>query len=155
MCIRKRKTVSYIQCVYVPDFVCQKEGNCIAPTVCLLFRFCASESVKLYHTYSIVMFYMLCIRKMEAVSYQQIERNFIISRMCVCSDNFGRKIRALVCLFELCEKDEIVSHQQYIYVLDFVYQKKGNRIKPTVCLWSRFCISERVKLYHTYIMFIL
>jgi hypothetical protein len=82
------------------------------------------------------MFYMLCIRKMEAVSYLQIERNCTISRMCVCSDNFGRKIRALVCLFELCQKD-------------------GNCITPTIYLCSRFCVSEKGKQHQTYSMFMI
>ena len=34
LCIRKRGTVSYLYCVYVAEFVFQKEGNCIIPTVC-------------------------------------------------------------------------------------------------------------------------
>jgi len=33
--IRKRETVSYLQCVYVLDFMYQKEGNCIIRTLCL------------------------------------------------------------------------------------------------------------------------
>jgi hypothetical protein len=35
VCIRKRETVSYLQYVYALDFVHQKEGNCIIPTICL------------------------------------------------------------------------------------------------------------------------
>jgi hypothetical protein len=54
--IRKRETVSYLQYVYVLDFVYQKEGNCVIPTVCLCSRFCVSERGKLCHTYSMFMF---------------------------------------------------------------------------------------------------
>ena len=40
-------------------------------------------------------------------------------------------------------KRENVSYLQYVYLLACVYQKEGNCIIPTVCLWSRFCVSER------------
>jgi hypothetical protein len=50
-------------------------------------------------------------------------------------------------------KSETVSHLQYVYDRDFVYQKEGNCVMPTVCLWSRFCVSERGKLCHAYIIF--
>ena len=92
LCIRKRETVSYLQYVYVLDFVYQKEGNCIIRTICLCSRFCISERWKLYHTYIMFMIYTLCIRKRETVSYLQ-----------------------------------------YVYDLDFLYQKEGNCVIPTVC----------------------
>ena len=54
----------------------------------------------------------------------------------------------------LCiRKGETVSYLQYVYVLGFVYQKEGNCITPTICLCSRFCVSERRKLHHIYNMF--
>ena len=42
VCIRQGEAVSYIQYVYVLDFVYQKGGNCIIPTICLCYRFCVS-----------------------------------------------------------------------------------------------------------------
>ena len=50
MCSRKSETVSYLQYVYVVDFVDQKKENCIILTVCLLSRFCVSEKRELYHS---------------------------------------------------------------------------------------------------------
>jgi len=47
---------------------------------------------------------------------------------------------------------ETVSLQEYVYVLDFVYQKEGNCFMPTVCLWTILCIRKGT-LYHTYNMF--
>jgi len=123
--------VSCIQYVYVLDFVYQKKGNCIIPTLCLWSRLCVSERGnciipticlfhrlcvpergKLYHTYNIFMFKHLCIRKRETVSYIQ-----------------------------------------YVYVLDFGYQKEGSCIIPTIYLCSRIRVSERGKLYDTYNIF--
>jgi hypothetical protein len=98
LCIRKKETVAYLQYVHVLDFVHQKDRNCMIPTVCSWPRFCVSERVKLYDTYNMFIFCILCIRKRETVSYLQ-----------------------------------------YVYVLDFVYQKA----------------SERAKLYHTYSMFMI
>ena len=80
VCIRKRETASYLQYIYVLDLVYQKERNCIIPTVYLCSRFCVSERERLYHTWNMFMFYIVCIRQGEAVS-------------CI----------------------------QYVYVLDFVY----------------------------------
>jgi hypothetical protein len=72
--IAKGETVSYLQYVYVLDFVhqkgelChtynmfvldfvyQKEGNCNILTACLCSRCCVSERGKLYHTYNMFMF---------------------------------------------------------------------------------------------------
>jgi hypothetical protein len=50
MCSRKSETVSYLQYVYVVEFVDQKEENCIILTVCLLSRLCVSEKRELYHS---------------------------------------------------------------------------------------------------------
>jgi len=47
---------------------------------------------------------------------------------------------------------EAVSALQYVYHLDFVYEKEGNCIITTMCL---FCVSERRRLYHTYNMFMI
>ena len=52
LCFRKRKTVSYLQYVYVLDFVYQKEGNCIIPTICLCSWVCVLEREILCHTYN-------------------------------------------------------------------------------------------------------
>jgi hypothetical protein len=114
LCIRQKETVSYLQYVHDLGFGYQKEGNCMIPTVCSWPRVCVSERVKLYHTYNMFIFYILCIRKRETVSYLQ-----------------------------------------YVHDLECVYQKEGNCIIPTVCSWSRMCVSERRKVYHTYNMFIL
>ena len=115
------------------------------PTVCLRSRICVSERGKLYHTNNMFIFYALCMRKKETVSYLTYS------------------------MFMIIRKRETVSYLQYVYVLDFmhqekinciipticlhsvfVYQKEGNCIIPTVCLWSRLCASDREKLYHTY-----
>ena len=131
--IRKRETVSYLQYVYDLDFVHQKEGNYIIPTICLCSRFYASKRGKLCHTYSMFMFQILCIRKKESVSYLQ-------------------------CVYDLnlfIRKSETVSCLQYVFVIDFVYLKEGNSMISTVCLWSRFCVSERGKLCYAYNMFII
>jgi hypothetical protein len=52
-------------------------------------------------------------------------------------------------------KREAVSYLQYVDDLDFVYQKGGNSVMPTVCLCSRLCVSERVKLSLTNSMFMI
>ena len=92
--IKKFENVSYLQYVYVLDFVYQKEGNCIIPTLCLSSRFWVSKSLKLYHTYSMYMFQIVCIRKRETVSYLQYvyvldcmyqrEGNCILTTICLC-----------------------------------------------------------------------
>ena len=112
VCIRKRETASYLQYIYVLDLVYQKERNCIIPTFYSCSRFGVSEREKLHHTYSLFMFYIVCIRKRETTSYLQ-----------------------------------------YIYVLDLVYQKERDCIIPKICLCSILCVSDRGKLYHTYSMF--
>ena len=137
------ETVSYQQHVCIPCFVYQKEGNCIIPTICLWSRFCISEKGKLYHTNNMSVFYVLCIRKRETVSYQQYvydlefvyqkEGNCIIPTLCLWSR---------YCVAER----KTVSYLQYIYVLEVVYQKGGSCIIPTICLWYRFCVAERGKL---------
>jgi hypothetical protein len=108
LCISKRETVSYLQYVYVLDFVYEKVENCITHAVFLWSIHFESERGKLYQTYSMLMNYTFCSRKKETVSYLQ-----------------------------------------YVYDLDCVKRKEGNCIEPTVCLWSRLCVSERGKLYHT------
>jgi hypothetical protein len=42
-----------------------------------------------------------------------------------------------------------VSYLQYVFDLDFAYQKERSCIIQTVCLSSRFCVSEIGKLHHT------
>ena len=57
-------------------------------------------------------------------------------------------------MYMLCiRKRETVSQIQYVYDLDCMYRKGGNCIILSVCLCSRFCVSERGKLHHTYNMF--
>ena len=172
LCTRKRKTVSYLQYVYVLDCMYQKVGNCIIPTICLCFRFCVSKRWKLNHIQSMLMFQMLCIRMMETVSYQQYvydldffyqkEGNCIIPTICLytifCASeieklyhNYNLFMIQILCII----KRETVSYQQYVYDLDFVYQKEGNCIMPSVCLCSRFYVSEIGTMYHTYNMFMI
>jgi hypothetical protein len=136
--------------MYVPHCLYQKEGNCVIHTICVWPSFYVSESGKLYHTCNMFMFWSLCSRKREAVSYIQhvydldfMNRkgwNCIIPTICLCSG---------VCVSE----GGTVSYLHYVYVLDIVYQKGGNCIIPTICLCYRFCVSERGKLYHTHNMF--
>ena len=53
----------------------------------------------------------------------------------------------------LCfRKRETVSCMQYVYVIDFVHKKEENCITPTICLCSRFCVSGRGEVFHTYSM---
>ena len=75
------------------------------------------------------MLYIFCSRKRETVSYLQY----------------------IYVLNVVYHKD--VSHMQYLYYIDILNKKEGNCIKPTVCLLSRLCLSERGKLYHAYNMF--
>ena len=132
VCGRKRETVSYLQYVYVLEFMWQKEGNCILPTLCLCSRLYVAERGKLYPTYSMFMFQIVCGRKRE---------NCILPTVCLCSRLY------------VAEKRETVSYLQYVYVLDCMQQKEGNCILPTVCLCSRLYVAERGKLYPTYSMF--
>ena len=104
----------------------QNERNCIIPTICLCSRFCVSERRKLYYTHNMFMFYALCIKKRETLSYLQYAYD----------------------LDFVYQKEGDLSYLQYVYALDFVYQKKGNCIIPTICLCPRFCVSERGKLDH-------
>ena len=39
------------------------------PITCLCSRFCASERGKLYHTYTMFIFWIMCIKKRETASY--------------------------------------------------------------------------------------
>ena len=102
----------YQSYIYVPHCLYQKEGNCVIHTICVWPSFYVSERGKLYHTCNMFMFWSLCSRKREAVSYIQ-----------------------------------------HVYHLDFMNRKGGNCIIPTICLCSRFCVSERRKLYYTHNMF--
>jgi hypothetical protein len=74
------------------------------PMLCLCSRFRVSERGKLYHTYSMFMIYILCIRKRGTVSYLH----------CVYVVDF------------VYPKGGTVSYLQYVYVLDFVLQKEGD-----------------------------
>ena len=126
---QKRVTVSYLQYVYVLDFVYKKDGNCIIPTVCLCSRLCESDSQKLHHTYSISMLQILCIRKWETASYPQF---------CYVLDFVYQTYSIFIFQILCTRKSEAVSCLQYVYFLDFVYQKERNCIIPTICLFSRF-----------------
>jgi hypothetical protein len=81
------------------------------PITCLCSRFCVSEGTKLYHTYTMFIFWIMCIKKRETASYIQ-----------------------------------------FVYDLDCVYQKEENCVMYTICLWSRFRVAARGKLYHTHSM---
>ena len=75
--------------------LCQKEGNCIIPTVCLFSKFCVSERGKLHHTYNMAIHLIMCIRKKEAFPCLQYvydldfmykkDGNCIIPTVCLCS----------------------------------------------------------------------
>ena len=156
LCIRKRKTVSYLHYVHDLECVHRKDGNCIISTVCLCSIFCVSERGKLYHTYSMFMIQILCIRKRETVSYLQYvyvldfvhkkvsERgklnhsyNMFIFQVCVSERVKLYHTYNMFMFYILCiRKRETVSYLQYVYVLDFVYKK----------------VSERGKLHHAYTM---
>ena len=103
LCIRKRETVSYLQFVHDLDFEYKKEGNCMMPTVCSWSRMCASERRKLYITYSMFMFLILCIRK-----YQK-EGNCIMHTLCLCS--------------RLCASER--GKMYHIYNICIFYRKEG------------------------------
>ena len=80
LCIKKRETVSYLQCVYDPEFVYQKYANCIIPTVCLIFRLCASERRNLYHSNMIRTFWQWTI-KSNSIPIWVVEMEEIVSCM--------------------------------------------------------------------------
>ena len=48
-----------------------------------------------------------------------------------------------------------MAYLQYVYDLDYVYQKERNCMIPTVCLLSRLGVSQGGKLCHTYNMFMI
>jgi len=67
----------------------------------------------------------------------------IIDTICLCSSLFVSERGKLYHTYSIfmiqilgIRKRETVSHLQYIYVLDFVYQKLGNCIIPTVSIVS-------------------
>ena len=118
------------------------------------------------------MIQIVCITQRETVSYlpyvydldyvYQEEGNSIISTICLlsrfCISERGKPYHTysmfmiqIVCITQR----ETVLYLPYVYDLDYVYQKEGNCIISTVCLLSRFCVSERGKLYHTYSMFMI
>ena len=149
LCSRNRESVSYLQYVYVLDFMQQIEGNCILPTVCLCSRFYVAEIGNLYPTYSMFMFQILCSRKRETVSYSM----FMFSILCSRKRESVSYLQYVYVLDFMQQKEGNVSHLQYVYVLDCMQQKEGNCILPTVCLCSRFYVVERGNLYPTYSMF--
>ena len=70
-CVSERGNCVILTICYVLYFVLQKEGNCVMHTLCLWYRFCVSERGKLYHTYNMIMFQILGIRKRGSISYLQ------------------------------------------------------------------------------------
>jgi len=120
-----------IQYVYVLDFVYQKKGNCIIPTLCLWSRLCVSERGNCIIP-TICLFHRLCVP--ERGKLYHTYNIFIFKNLCFI-------------------KRETLSYLQYVFILDFVYQKEGNCIIPTICLCPRLCVPERGKLYHTYNIF--
>ena len=74
---------------------------------------------------------------------------FCVSERGKFSHRWSMFIFSILCF----RKRETVSYLQYMYVLGFVYQKEGNCIIPTICLYSICCVSERGKLHHTYNIF--
>ena len=137
LCTRKRETVSYIKYVYVLDFLYQKEGNCIIPIICICSKFCVPVRGKLYHTYNMSMFQILCTRKRETVSYikyvyvldfvYQKEGNYVIPIICLCSR------------FCVPQRGKLYHTCNMSMFQIFLYQKEINCIIPTICLCSRFC----------------
>ena len=112
LCIRKRKISSSLQYVYLLDFVYQKEGHFIIPTICLWSRLCVSEKGKLYHTYSMFMIEIVCIRKRKTVlcidyvcdleSVYQKERKCIIPTSCLSSRSCVSERRKLCHAYNMC-----------------------------------------------------
>ena len=92
---------------------------------------------------------IMCIRKSETVSYLQYVYDLVL---CIRKRETVSYLQYVYALVLCIRKRETVSYLQFVYVLDFVYQKEGNCITPTTCICSRFCVSERGKLYHTYSM---
>ena len=147
------------------------------PTVCSWSRMCTSERRKLYHTYSMFMFLILCVRKHQKKGNRVIPTLCLCSRFCVSERGKLYHTYIMFIFYILCiGRRETVSYLQYVYILYFVYQKEGNCIIPTVCLcswfcvyesirkretawcihclFSRLCVSDRGKMYHIYNIFI-
>jgi hypothetical protein len=130
LCIRKRETVSCLQYVYVLDYVYQKEGNCIIPTVYLCSTVCLSGRGNCIIP-TICLCFRLCVSEREkSVSYPLY----------------------VYVLDFVYWKERKLSYLQYIYVLDYVYRKEANCIMTTICSLPRFCVSEKGRQYHTYNM---
>ena len=122
-----------------------------------------------HDTYNKSMSQILCIRKRETVvclqyvyglnTVYQKEGNCIIPTICLCSrlceSGRGKLYRtySIFMIQTFCiRKRKTVSYLEFVYVQDFVYEKEGHFIIPTICLSSRLCVSYRGKLYHTYSM---
>ena len=140
LCTWKRETASCLQYVYVLDFVYMEEGNCVIPTTCLCTKFWVSERGNQCYTYTMFMLYFV---------YQK-EGNCIMPTICLCP-RFCVSERDKLChTYSMCliqtlhiRKKGAVSFKQYVYHLDFVYQKQENCIIPAVWLVSELCVSER------------
>ena len=151
LCIRKKETVSYLQYVHDLEFVYQKEGNYMIPTVCSWPRCCASERVKLYHTYNMFIFYILCIRKRETVPYLQYVHDLDFEYQ-----KKGNCMIPTVCSWSrMCASERRKLYHTYSMFMFLIlcirkYQKEGNCIMHALCLCSRLCVSERENMYHTY-----
>jgi hypothetical protein len=103
----------------------------IIPILCLFPRSRVAERGKLYHAYCMFMFYIVCIRKRETASYLQY--------IYVLDLVYQKERNCIIPTVYLCPR--------------FVYQKERDCIIPKICLCSILCVSDRGKLYHTYIMF--
>jgi hypothetical protein len=153
------ETESFLHYVYVLDFVYQKEGNWIIPTLCLCSRFCVSERGKLHHISTMFMFYVCVSERAKLYVYilyfvYQKGGNCMISTVCSWSRFYVSERRKLyhTCsmfmFYILCiRKRKNVSYIQYIYILS----ERGNTL-----LFLKYdyglvlCISEQKNLHHTY-----
>ena len=159
LCIRKRETVSYLQCVHDLNFFIRKREPVSYLQYVYVLNFVLSERGKLHHTYNMFMFQIVCIRKRETVScleyvydldclYQKRE-NCIMPTICLlvrfCVSERGKPYHAysMFMIQILCtRKWKTVSFLQHFQHLYFVYQKEGTCIIPTLCLCSRSLESE-------------
>ena len=148
-CIRKRETVSCLQYIYELDFVYQKMEDCIIPTAFLSSGFCVSERGKLYYAYS-----MFIIQKEESCIIPtvwfcfslyisdrgKLHHNcnmFMVQIYLIVRGNLHHIYIMIVVQNLYITKRQIVSYLKHFYHFDFVYQKEGNYIMPTICLSSR------------------
>ena len=177
--------VNILDLVYQKERNCVMPTICLCSRLCLskrgklhhtnsifMFYSLSIRKGKLHHTYYMFMFQIMCIRKREIC---------IIPTICLCSrfcvlEREKVIIPTVYLCFRLCvsergklyhdnnlfitqilciRKRETVSYVQYDYDLDFVYQKQGNCIIPSVSLCSIFCVSESRKLYHKHNLFMI